>query len=182
MSCPPSRVTMAPPLVPDASLHAAHVELRARLVRAVQQACPPDIADMAEDIAHVALVRMVESYRGDQPPSEAYLRRIAHNGVIDEVRRRARERKARAEARVSSDGATQAQGDAVERRQLGDAIRKCVSGLSRNRRVAVILHLLGLDNAAIASRMRWDGRQVRNNLHRGMLGLRTCLSDKGHAP
>ncbi|MBL4685035.1 MAG: RNA polymerase sigma factor [Nannocystaceae bacterium] len=166
-------------------------ELRERLVRAVRKVCPADIAADAEDIVQTTLVRLLkarsaESTASVDPISEQYLRRAAYNGVIDEVRHRARQRAVTMASQDHAGNSEETQDSApvatIAARQLGTAIEDCLLSSNPNRRAAVTLHLMGVEHGTIAGRMRWDARQVRNNLHRGMQALRDCLRGKGFSP
>src|SRR6185295_13073020 len=68
-------------------------ELRAELVRAVARVCPPWLADRADDLVQVALLRIYDVQRRSEGKAELssfYLQRAAYSAVVDEIRRRRR--------------------------------------------------------------------------------------------
>jgi len=68
-------------------------ELRADLVRAVRRICPAWLADCADDLVQVALLKVMEVQRkseGKAALSSFYLQRVARSALIDEIRRRRR--------------------------------------------------------------------------------------------
>ena len=54
--------------------------------------------------------------------------------------------------------------------------------LAESRRLAVTLHLQGHDRRSSATILGWQVKQVDNHKHRGLVDLRRCLEQKGHAP
>ena len=168
------------------SIGAKEVEdLRRRLRGAVRQACPPPLADQAEDIvqnALIALVRRLENSEGVRTFSSIYIWKAARGAVIDEIRRRAR----RLEGAGGFDGAEEllASGQpdpaaVVEARELGEAIRDCLGRLVRRRRLAVTLYLEGHGVPEIGRLLGWRAKDAENAVYRGLADLRRCLKEKG---
>src|SRR5262249_59579503 len=61
--------------------------------RAVRQICPAWLADRADDLVQVALIRVAEIQRrseGNAELSTFYLQRAARSALIDEIRKRRR--------------------------------------------------------------------------------------------
>lgn len=164
--------------------------LRADLARAVRRICPSSLADRADDLVQVALMRVVEIQKrseGNAELSTFYLQRAAKSALIDEIRRiRRRQEVALDEAMVESQPAARAPDADPERaaagRELGRAIQRCLGRLIRPRKVAVTLHLLGHSVPEEARLLGWSVKRVENLVYRGMADLRGCLELAGAAP
>jgi RNA polymerase sigma-70 factor (ECF subfamily) len=180
--------------VPDVpATDARWTSLAATMARAVRRQCPAWLADHAEDIAQVALTKVIalEREREGQPPlSSFYLHRVAHSALVDEIRRRRRRPEISLdgdsepgqpdpaiEPRAVGDPETQAAG-----RELGAAIRGCLAVAVRDRRLAVTLYLLGHTVPEAARVLGWNAKRVENLVYRGLAGLRQCLLAKGYTP
>jgi RNA polymerase sigma factor (sigma-70 family) len=162
--------------------------IREALGDAVRRYAPPWLRDHHEDLVHAALLRIAELWQKSErkaPPTRPYLQRVAYTAIATEIRRIRR----RGEAPLEETGVPTALASpspapdrAAASRRLGRAIRDCVDAIRGNRKLAVILHLQGLDRSAIARALSWDRRQVDNNQYRGMEELRDCLREKGYTP
>jgi RNA polymerase sigma-70 factor (ECF subfamily) len=67
-----------------------YAQLHRDLVRAVDRICPRWMADKADDMVQVALMRVMEIQRKKEGPAALntlYLRRAAYSALIDEIRR-----------------------------------------------------------------------------------------------
>ncbi|MFY9820858.1 MAG: sigma factor, partial [Thermoanaerobaculia bacterium] len=67
-----------------------YAQLHRDLVRAVDRICPRWMADKADDLVQVALMRVMEIQRKKEGTAELnafYLRRAAYSAMIDEIRR-----------------------------------------------------------------------------------------------
>jgi RNA polymerase sigma-70 factor (ECF subfamily) len=172
----------------DGDVWVDHEALRAQLLRAVRHVCPPWLADRAEDIVQVALLRVAEVRRRGEtqdPLPSSYVWKVAYSATVDEIRRLRRERTVPLDDAPEAYDVPRADGgpDGDEAlRRLGQAIRDCLERLLTPRRITVALHLLGHEPAEIAALEGWDGRRARNLLHRGLTDLRRCLASKGIAP
>src|SRR6202158_186795 len=65
--------------------------LRADLARVVAQVCPALLASRADDLVQVVLIRVVEMQKkreGTGEFSAFYLRKAAHNALVDEIDRK----------------------------------------------------------------------------------------------
>jgi RNA polymerase sigma-70 factor, ECF subfamily len=167
--------------------------LATAMARAVRSQCPAWLRDHAEDIAQVALTKVMAAERraeGERPLSPFYLYRAAHSALVDEIR----SRKRRAETPIEGIR----EGDDEERsfeprgqdnpessasfRELGLAVRDCLVNAKRERRLAVTLHLLGHSVPEAARILGWNAKRTENLVYRGLADLRQCLLGKGHRP
>jgi RNA polymerase sigma-70 factor (ECF subfamily) len=159
--------------------------LRADLLRAVRKVCGRPLADDAEDLAHIALSRVMDRLRdtrGTIELSRGYLYRAAYSVVIDEIRRRRR----RPEAPIDPEVSVAARVADPERQAIGletrVAVRQCLEGLAVFRRRAVTLHLLGSSIAEISRLLECGRKQTENYLYRGLADLRACLRARQVTP
>ena len=161
--------------------------LRARLLSAVRRRCPPSLADDAEDIVQTAMIRILEVRRRDGGSATfgpSYLEKVAQNATIDAIRARFRRREDGFE--TEGDGMKEPSdprplapeaGIDVER-----AIRECLLGLIRTRRIAVACRLLGHTGKEAASLTGWSQKRLEHLTGRGLDDLRSCLAGKGIEP
>lgn len=169
------------------------VELATKIARAVRRQCPAWLADQAEDIAQAALAKVVtldKAAEGKRPLTTFYLHKVAHSALVDEIRRRKRRREVSIEAPIE-DGEEvrpfepRAAGDPESHasyRQLGLAIRSCLSAATPDRRLAVALYLQGHSVPEAARILGWDVKRTENLVYRGLADLRRCLLNKGYRP
>lgn len=167
--------------------------LAATMARAVRRQCPAWLSGQAEDIAQAALIKVMAVERraeGERPLSSFYLHRAAHSALVDEIRRRKRR------PEIALEDATEpgnqagrleprAQGDperSASFRELGAAVRDCLLGANRDRRLAVTLYLQGHSVPEVARLLGWDAKRTDNLVYRGLADLRQCLMGKGHKP
>jgi RNA polymerase sigma-70 factor (ECF subfamily) len=161
--------------------------LRAELARAVRRICPAWLADRADDLVQVALMRVMEiqnKSEGNAELSTFYLQRAARSALIDEIRRRRRRQEVTLdEAMAESYPAARAPEPDPERaasgRELGRAIQGCLGRLIRPRQVTVTLHLLGHSVPEAARLLGWSAKRVENLVYRGLADLRGCLELAG---
>src|SRR3954468_23899581 len=67
-----------------------YAQLHRDLVRAVDRVCPRWMADKADDLVQVAMMRVMEIQRKKEGTAELnafYLRKAAYSAMIDEIRR-----------------------------------------------------------------------------------------------
>jgi RNA polymerase sigma-70 factor, ECF subfamily len=161
------------------------VTLRAELTRAVARVCPRWLADRAEDLVQVTLMRVLDvagRREGNTAFSSFYLRKAAYSAVVDEIRRlRRRQEISLDEGNTDFDRAA---GDPDPERvtaakETGQAIRDCLGRLIRPRRLAVTLHLQGHGVTEIGRLLGWSAKKAENLVYRGLADLRNCLSAKG---
>ena len=164
-------------------------ELRASLARAVNKVCPSWMASQSDDIVQTCMMRVMDKQKkseGNHQFSSSYLWRMAHNAMIDEIRRIRRRGEValtdeeREEPRVPT---TEADPERrVASRQIGTGIRDCLSNIMETRRRAVTLYLQGHTVPESARLLGWTVKKTENLVYRGLQELRNCLAAKGLAP
>jgi RNA polymerase sigma-70 factor (ECF subfamily) len=162
------------------------------MARAVRAQCPGWLRDHAQDIAQAALTKVMvaeQHSEGERTLSPFYLYRAAHSALVDEIRWRKRRPAVPLDggAAGDDDAAPEPQGrdnpeTAASFRQLGAAVRDCLTGAKRERRLAVTLYLLGHSVPEAARILGWDVKRTENLVYRGLADLRQCLLGKGHRP
>ena len=168
-----------------------YAQLHRDLAKAVDRVCPRWMADRADDLVQVALMRVMEIQRkreGTAEFSAFYLRKAAYSALIDEIRRLRRRQE------VSLEGPDDAEEPAAafdpadpepdpERasagREVGRAIRDCLGRMVPPRRHAVTLSLQGHSVPEISRLLGWTAKKAENLVYRGMADLRSCLEGKG---
>ena len=182
-------ITDTPKTSPDSPMD--YAQLHRDLVRAVDRVCPRWMADRADDLVQVALMRVMEIQRKKEGTAELsgfYLKKVAYSAMIDEIRRLRRRQE------VSLEGGGEDEEEAVvydpaaptpdpERasagRQIGRAIRDCLGRMVPPRRHAVTLNLQGHSVPEIGRLLGWTTKKAENLVYRGMSDLRGCLDGKG---
>jgi RNA polymerase sigma-70 factor (ECF subfamily) len=117
------------------------------------------------------------------------VRLAAYCAVVDELRRRRR----RGETPLEGDNlgggplaVRPATGANPERvcagRELGEAIRECMRGLARARRLAVTLYLEGHSVPEVSALLGWSNKKAENLVFRGLADLRGRLTARGIEP
>lgn len=165
-------------------------QLHRDLTRAVDRVCPRWMADRADDLVQVALMRVMEIQRKQEGTAEfsgLYLKKAAYSALIDEIRRLRRRREVSIEGGDDEEGGTAFDPAAPEPdperasagRQIGRAIRDCLGGMVPPRRHAVTLNLQGHSVPEIGRLLGWTAKKAENLVYRGMADLRGCLSGKG---
>jgi RNA polymerase sigma-70 factor (ECF subfamily) len=150
--------------------------------------CPRWLADQAEDLVQVGLMRIVEIRKkseGSRELPSSYLYRVAHSVLVDEIRRRRRRREVpleneQSEAIMAAEGADPERGRAGH--EIGHAIAECLALMRRARRLAVTLHLQGHSVIEAARILGWSAKRTENLVYRGLADLRRCLLSKGVTP
>jgi RNA polymerase sigma-70 factor (ECF subfamily) len=176
---------------PDRSTPIGNEELKAlrrRFRAAVARACPPWLANDAEDIAQAGFMQLVEKLKngaGVRGFSSIYLSKAARGVVVDEVRRRYRRREFHTEERQSVEFARSNDPDPEREsasREIGEALRDCIKRLLDSRRLPVTLYLRGCSVPEVGRRLHWTPKKTESLVFRGLKDLRLCLSRKGLAP
>jgi RNA polymerase sigma-70 factor (ECF subfamily) len=177
------------PGAPGAGAAALDYErVQAGLLRSINRVCPRWLADQREDLLQASLVRILEAEkRGElSPPVPAsYLWKVAYSATVDRIRRLRRSREVPMQKVDSREvGADPRPGPFEERslRDLGDGIRRCLDRLIPRRRLVLGFFLLGNKPREMEALTGWDGKKIRNLLHRGLAQLRECLADQGLTP
>jgi RNA polymerase sigma-70 factor, ECF subfamily len=179
--------TAAADSVPRRIATADYERLRAHLTRAIARVCPRLLLQSREDLIQDCLVRVLDlASRSDDERqlSPTYLYKVAYSALIDEIRRRARRREIPLE-----DGESLARDDAhrspevtAAGREIGRGILDCLSGLHRERRLAVTLYLQGHSVVEAAQILDWSTKRTENLVYRALASLRQCLAAKGIKP
>jgi RNA polymerase sigma-70 factor (ECF subfamily) len=158
--------------------------MREVLVRAVARHAPPWLAAQREDLVQTAMLRLLELERqpgGDAVKTPAYLWKVAYSVVVDEMRRRRREREGPLEEAGDPSSPASAESGLTDR-EIGLALRGCLGGMAADRRVAVMLHLQGHSLADGATLAGWNLKRHTNLVYRGLTDLKRCLMAKGIRP
>jgi RNA polymerase sigma-70 factor (ECF subfamily) len=168
-----------------------YAQLHRDLVKAVDRVCPRWMADRADDLVQVALMRVMEIQRKKEGTAEFsgfYLKKVAYSAMIDEIRRLRRRQEVSLEGGSDEEEAVVAYDPAAgdpdpERasagRQVGRAIRDCLGRMVPPRRHAVTLNLQGHSVPEIGRLLGWTAKKAENLVYRGMSDLRGCLGEKG---
>jgi RNA polymerase sigma-70 factor (ECF subfamily) len=166
------------------------VQLHRDLVKAVGRVCPRWMADRADDLVQVALMRVMEIQRkkdGAAEFSPFYLKKAAYSALIDEIRRLRRRQEVSLEVGGEENEPAAYDPAAPEPdperasagREAGRAIRDCLGRLVPPRRHAVTLNLQGHSVPEIGKLLGWTAKKAENLVYRGMADLRGCLEEKG---
>jgi RNA polymerase sigma-70 factor, ECF subfamily len=159
--------------------------LQLDVARAVKRVCPHWLAEEAEDLAQVALSRVLGRLRataGRLVFTPGYLYRAAHSALVDEIRRRRRLREVPIDPDLHARSGAADPERLTAAREIRDALAFCLAGLSESRRRAVMLHLQGHSAAETSALLECSVKQTENLVYRGLVDLRTCLSARGVKP
>src|SRR5688572_32325735 len=121
---------------------------------------------------------------GSRQLSASYLYRIAHSVLVDELRRRNRRRETDlddATADLPAAAAADPEREAASR-EIARGIRACLQEMTRDRRLAVTLHLQGHGVSDAARILDWAHKRTENLVYRGLADLRACLAARGLRP
>lgn len=158
-------------------------ELRARLSAAMRRVCPDWLMDQHDDLVQMSLMRILRGQPGAEL-NTAFLHRVAHSVVIDEIRRKKRRNEVGISPslpdRLRHDGPSPESN--ARGMQLGDAILACLADLLPDRRRAVTLYLQGHGVPEIADLLEQDRKQSENLVYRGLKDLREALAQRGLQP
>jgi RNA polymerase sigma-70 factor (ECF subfamily) len=161
--------------------------IRRQLERAVRTLCPHWPPDHRDDVVQAASLRVLQIRQRSEGAREfnaSYLWRVAYTALIDETRRRRgrREDPMSDQASVPAVAAPENPERDCSARQIGVAIRSCLGGLVRPRRLAVVLYLQGYGVPEAARLLGWPRKRTENLVYRGLADLRRCLSARGIEP
>lgn len=164
-------------------------EIRGQLVVAVRKVCPAWLADRRDDLVQAAtlnLLKNLKKYERDGPMPPSYLKRVAYNALVDEIRRWRRRREISLTDDQEEKPAMESPRPTPEARTLGGEIavelRDCLGRLVPPRRRAVTLYLLGHSIPELLDFFGWTRKRAENLVYRGLANLRECLRDKGLEP
>lgn len=160
-----------------------HAALREQLRRVMRRICPAWLSGEMEDLVQAAQLKILR--RASAGPLEtAYLYRVGHSVMVDEIRRRKR----RPEVPVDPVDGPQHPDERVgpETRavgmELGIAIHACLSELKPHQRRAVTLHLQGHSVPEIGELLGFNRKKAENLVYRGLADLRERLRKRGLEP
>ncbi len=168
-------------------------DIRRGLVKAVGRVCPSWLSAHRDDLVQAAMLRILElRNRGEveRTFSAAYLRKVAHAVLVDEIRRR----RHRSEVPLPCDSASEGgEGDGAGRRitdperrlqerQLGQVIGECLRTIKAERRQALVLFLEGHSVPEAARILGWGHKKTENVIFRGRADLRRRLEEMGLKP
>lgn len=173
----------------DVDLEARYRDLRGNLLRAVNRVCPPWLASRRDDLVQAAVLRVMDVERkseGERELNKAYLYRVAHSALIDEIRRHRRRGEVPIEDEVTDQpppdlGSVSPERTAVSA-DIGRAIQECLSEIKRERRLAVTLYLQGHSVPESAAILDWTPKRTENLVYRGLADLRQRLLERGVTP
>lgn len=173
----------AAPRVPAAPDDA---RLRRSLHAEVARYCPPALRDRLDDIVQHAWMRLEAAGRRDarnRAPGTSLIKRVAFCAVMDENRRLTRRREVPIDAGIEQ-AATGATGPAraAQAAEIRHALRDCLAGMIRNRRLAATLYLQGHSAPAAGRLLGWSTAKAESLVFRGLADLRRCLEGKGVTP
>ena len=165
-------------------------KLRQELARAVARVCPRWQPARRDDLVQAAVMRVMQildRQPGDEEEaafSASYLHKVAFTTLIDELRRQRRRGETALEDDVAETMAVE-QHDPEQlaaARDIGHGIQDCLRQMSRDRRLAVTLHLQGHSVPESARLLDWNAKRTENLVYRGLSDLRACLASKGIRP
>ena len=136
--------------------------------------------------AAVMRVMQLTSKQSERDPelATAYLYRVAHSALVDEIRRaNRRQETALDETAVDRVAVTfQDPERTAASREIGRHIQECMTSMARDRRQAVALYLQGHTVPEAARLLDWPVKRTENLVYRGLADLRECLMGKGIEP
>ncbi len=163
------------------------VVLRERLQRAASSVTPDWLRDQRDDLVQMALEKLLKSNRMEPgvPMQSAFLYRVMHSVVVDEIRRQKRRNETGMtpddREPVSSAPAADPERSA-NAQEVGIAIVECLNALKGNRRRAVTLYLQGHTVPETARLLRFEHKKAENLVYRGLKQLREALRERGLEP
>jgi RNA polymerase sigma-70 factor (ECF subfamily) len=165
-----------------------YTKLRQDFVRAVARLCPGWLSSQRDDLVQAAVMRVMQlttkQSARDPELATAYLYRVAHSALVDEIRRaNRRQETALDEAAVDRIAVTvQDPERTAASREIGRHIQECMTSMARDRRQAVALYLQGHTVPEAARLLDWPVKRTENLVYRGLADLRECLMSKGIEP
>jgi RNA polymerase sigma-70 factor, ECF subfamily len=151
----------------------------------VRRAAPSWLRDEAEDLTQTALMRLDKALKQDPDRrlTRAYLARIAYTTVVDELRRRRRER-ALTTHEIEPDrrpAGSPGPDQRVAGAAAGEAITACLEQAPPRTRDALTLYLLGHTVPEVSATLDLGRKVAENVVYRGIEALRVCLTARGYA-
>jgi RNA polymerase sigma-70 factor, ECF subfamily len=177
--------------VPNCRHRVDVMKLRQTIARVVTRVCPAWLSAQRDDVVQAATLRVIQlidrlSISGEERIAFAssYLHKVAHSALVDEIRRARRRREVGIEdAEPTAEDVPRADPERrTVAREVGHGIQDCLRRLTRDRRLAVTLHLQGHSVKEAATILDWPEKRTENLVYRGLADLRACLKAKGLAP
>lgn len=163
-----------------------YAKLREDLVRAVARLCPAWLSSQRDDLVQAAVMRVMQiverqTAEDDRALASPYLYKVAHSALVDEIRRVRRRRESDLDEAESAPAAISNHDPEriAASREIGRGIQDCLSRMTRDRRLAVTLHLQGHTVPDAARVLDWPAKRTENLVYRGLSALRECLRKKG---
>ena len=158
-----------------------HTALVHELPAAVRRHCPGPLRHVREDIAQAAVAQVIARVQRapDTEVSDAYVRRVAKNAIIDLVRKETRRdhwwttHRAALPVREIRDPERELLG-----RELALRVDAHLQRLPAARREVVALYLEGFGVTEIAERLGCNRKRADNLVRRGLATLRQNLLDE----
>jgi len=159
-------------------------DLHARITVALNRSTPAGIRSSIDDMAQAAVIKLVRQERTEDELAAlkpAYLWRVAHSEVMDEIRRRRRRGEVGLEEAAGLADASQPDAEQTAAgRCTGNDIRSCLGLLVDSRRRVVALYLMGHKVREIAELLGISRKQTENLVFRGVRDLRRHLRERGY--
>jgi RNA polymerase sigma-70 factor (ECF subfamily) len=118
--------------------------------------------------------------------SSSYVYQTAMSAALDLIRRRRRSRSVELDDMGEAHPALASRAPDPERetahRELEHEVVRAVATLPAAAQAAVRMHLMGYARQDIGRLLRWSDGRTRNVLHRGLMKLRTILTERGYGP
>ena len=160
-------------------------DLTQRLSIAVRRTAPGWLQGQVEDLVQVAMVRILRSTAGNEV-NTAFVYRVAHSVVVDEIRRRRRRPEDLTKTPTTTERTVGPGTGSPERRaegtQAAQAVLEVLQTLSTDRRRAVTLYLQGHSVPEAAKLLGFPRKKTENLVYRGLDELRNALRDRGFEP
>ncbi|MCB9673505.1 MAG: RNA polymerase sigma factor [Alphaproteobacteria bacterium] len=164
-----------------------YTDLRVRLLAACWQMAPPWLNDRIDDLVQTAVMKVMRSGKVEErvEMNNAFVWRLAHSVVVDEIRRHRRRNETGIDPRLPDpvEPSVRANPEAMTGgREIGAEIVDCLSKMAPSRRRAVTLYLQGHSVPEAARLLGFTDKKAENLVYRGLSDLRGCLRSKGLEP
>ena len=162
-----------------------HEQQRKVIANSLRRISPGLTSAQRDDITQRTLIGLLQHqnrYEGVEGYSPSYLRKAAYHALIDELREvRGPEVELEEDLAVLPSRRPGPEQWSVGR-EIGEAIRECLSHLPAPRRLALSLVLLGHTVPEVATLGGWDAKKAENLVYRGRKDIKKCLQGKGIEP
>lgn len=151
--------------------------------------CPRWMRAKAEDLAQKACLKFFENAKkgdGTEAYCASYLCQVVQWVILDEMRSAGRRDDLTDSLEVCGSRAQLDRSSSfvdlemkLKLRRAGQALLDCMSKLSSERRMALLLSLQGYSNRESAQILGWNQKKTENYASRGRADVRNCLRNKG---